>query len=242
MLNVAIVDDENAIADLLREMLARYSAERNIDVTTDHYTNPVLFLTQYTNRFDLVLLDIEMPELNGLDTAKRLRETDDEVPLIFITNMRQYAIKGYEVNASDFIVKPVSYYDLSMKLDRVLKRRRAKNEEVITVKTDAGLKYLPLETIFYVEINTHKLLYHTVDGVFEGRGTLKKIEPLFTANGFSKCNNYCLINLRYVSGIEGYSVFVKEGANAKNKTEIIISRPRKKEFLLALNKYLGVNV
>ena len=71
------------------------------------YTNPVIFLTQYTNRYDLVLLDIEMPDMNGMVVANKLRAIDDEVPLIFITNMRKYAIKGYEVNASDFILKPI---------------------------------------------------------------------------------------------------------------------------------------
>lgn len=242
MLNVAIIDDEISVVDIIKEMLAQYAKEREINVFTTQYTNPVIFLTQYTNRYDLVLLDIEMPDMNGMVVANKLRAIDDEVPLIFITNMRKYAIKGYEVNASDFILKPISYYDLSIKLDRVLKRYQRKSDEVITVKIESGIKCLPLDSILYVEIIGHKLVYHTIEGVFETGGTLKKIEPLFLANNFSRCNNYCLVNLRYVSGIIGSSVFINLGHNTKNKEEISISRPRKKDFMLALNKYLGVNV
>ena len=175
MLKVAIVDDEITIADTLQRMLAQYGGEQKIEVSADYYPNPVNFLTQYTNRYDLILLDIEMPDMNGMTVARKLREMDDEVSLIFVTNMRQYAINGYEVNATDFIVKPVSYYDFAMKLNRIIKRLRLKNTEVVSVKVDGILKYLPMDEIRYVEVGyNHKLLYHTVDDTYEGWGTIKK--------------------------------------------------------------------
>lgn len=242
MFSIAIVDDEKTAADAIQAILARYAAERNIVFHTDWYSNPVQFLTQYTNRYDLVLLDIDMPGLNGMDAARKLRDMDDMVSLMFITNMRQYAISGYEVNADDFVVKPVSYYDLAMKLDRVRKKDMRKEQDVVSVKDDGVVKFIPVRDIRYVEVLKHRLLYHTPDKVYEERGTLKKLEPVLVSNHFSKCNNYCLVNLRFVSGIDGFTLFISYGRNSDAHDEVQISHPRKKEFIAALNKYLGLNL
>ncbi len=240
MLHVAIVDDDQKIANLLETFLKRYTDDGKAEFSVDWYSNPVNFLTAYTNRYDLVFLDIELPDMNGMDVARKMREMDAAVALIFVTNMRQYAINGYEVDADDFIVKPVTYYDFAMKLDRVLKKIDKKEEVKITINDDGIVKYLPINTIRYVEVYHHRLSYHTSEGVFEARGSLNKIESLFIENNFSRCNNYCLVNLRYVKGLDGYTLFVGYGQNSKEYDQITISHPRKKEFVAALNKYLGV--
>lgn len=242
MLTIAIVDDEKNMADALKEILTRYGAERGIELHADWFSNPVTFLTQYTDRYDLVLLDIDMPDLNGLDTAKKLREMDDTVSLIFVTNMRQYAINGYGVNADDFIVKPVSYFDLAMKLDRIRKKDLRRTTDVVPVKNDGSVKFISVKDVRYVEVLKHRLIYHTLDGDYEERGTLKKLEPIFMKNHFARCNNYCLVNLRFVEGIEGFSVIVSYGYGSEQKEEIVISHPRKKEFVTALGRYLGVDL
>ena len=242
MLNIAIVDDEQKMADALKDILSRYSAEKGVELHTDWFPNPVQFLTEYTDRYDLVLLDIDMPDMNGLDTAKKLREMDDIVSLIFVTNMRQYAIKGYGVNADDFIVKPVSYYDLALKLDRVRKKDLRGNGDVVTVKNDGSVKVIAVRSIHYVEVLKHRLIYHTAEGNFEERGTLKKVESLLVRNHFARCNNYCLVNLRYVVGVEGFIVRISRGRDSEERDEVDISHPRKKEFIVALGRYLGQNL
>lgn len=240
MLHVAIVDDDNKIADLLKSFLKQYTDDGKATFGVDWYANPVEFLSSYTNRYDLVFLDIELPEMNGMDVAHKMREMDTSVALIFVTNMRQYAINGYEVDADDFIVKPVTYYDFAMKLDRVLKKLEKKEEIKVTINVDGVVKYIPIDTIRYVEVCHHKLSYHTSEGTFETRGSLNKIEALFLENNFSRCNNYCLVNLRYVTGIEGHTLFVGYGRASNDTEQISISYPRKKEFVASLNRYLGV--
>lgn len=242
MLNIAIVDDEKSIAEALKLLLASYAKERGIEINADWFSDPVQFLTQYTNRYDLVLLDIDMPGMNGMDAARKLREVDDTVSLIFVTNMRQYAINGYEVNADDFMVKPVSYFDLAIKLDRIRKKDLRQDRDVVSVKDEGVVKFIAVKTIRYVEVLKHRLIYHTTERDFEVRGTLKKLEPLLIKNHFSKCNNYCLVNLRYVVGINGFSVFVSYGKNSDKTDEVAISHPRKKEFVIELNRYLGLNL
>lgn len=242
MLNIAIVDDEKSIAEALKLLLAGYAKERGIEISADWFSDPVQFLTQYTNRYDLILLDIDMPGMNGMDAARKLREVDDTVSLIFVTNMRQYAINGYEVNADDFMVKPVSYFDLAIKLDRIRKKDLRQDRDVVSVKDDGVVKFIAVKTIRYVEVLNHRLIIHTTERDFEVRGTLKKLEPLLIKNHFSKCNNYCLVNLRYVVGINGFSVFVSYGKNSDRTDEVSISHPRKKEFVIELNRYLGLNL
>lgn len=242
MLNIAIVDDERKMADALKDILSRYAAEKKIELHTDWFSNPVQFLTEYTERYDLVLLDIDMPDMNGLDTAKKLRGMDATVSLIFVTNMRQYAINGYEVNADDFIVKPVSYFDLALKIDRVRKKDLRGDGDVVTVKNDGSVKVIAVRSVRYVEVLKHRLIYHTADGDYEERGTLKKLEPLLVKNHFARCNNYCLVNLRYVVGIDGFLVRISHGSASGETDEVDISHPRRKEFILALGRYLGQNL
>lgn len=241
MLNIAIVDDEKSMADALCEILDRYAADRGFSYHADWFSDPVQFLTQYTDRYDLILLDIEMPSMNGMDAARKLREIDDAVSLIFVTNMRQYAINGYEVNADDFVVKPVSYYDLAMKLDRIRKKDLRREQDVVPVKDEGVVKYISVGSIRYVEVLKHRLIFHTAERIYEDRGALKKLEPILIANHFAKCNNYCLVNLRYVSGIDGFTVLVSYGRGSGRSDAVPISHPRKREFMSELNRYLGLS-
>lgn len=242
MLHVAIVDDDEKIADLMKSFLKQYTDERKTVFSVECYSDPADFLSVYGNGdcYDMIFLDIELPGMNGMDVARKIRDIDIDVALVFVTNMRQYAIKGYEVDADDFIVKPVSYYDFAMKLDRVLRKIEKKETVKIAVNCDGVVKYLPIDTIRYVEVARHRLTYHTDEGILETRGSLNKIEELFLENNFSRCNNYCLVNLRYVTGIDGHTLFVGYGRNNQESDPISISYPRKKEFVASLNKYLGV--
>lgn len=128
-MNVAIVEDDDGYARTLKEYLGRYSEERGVRFEVTRYSEAVSFLENYRPRFAIVLMDIELPMMNGMDAARKMREKDDRTCLIFVTNMAQFACDGYGVDALDFIVKPVSYADFSMKLDRAVRRART-NEKV----------------------------------------------------------------------------------------------------------------
>ena len=241
LLNVAVIDDEIVITDMLKSMLERYALEQKITINISCFNDPIVFLNEYQKQYDLVLLDIEMPQMNGIDVSKKLRTLDEEVSLFFITNMIQYAIKGYEVNANDFIVKPVVYDDFVLKLNRIVKKVSLKSQKTIGIKTNGTIRYLSLHSIIYVElVYNHKLLYHTIEGDFEIRGTIKNIEPLFLSANFLKCNNYCLVNPKYVLSVKENMIKLNGGNGSTN--QVSISRSRKKEFLIELNKYLGVNL
>ena len=122
MIRIALIEDESEAKDLFMTNLDRYSKEHGVEFTVAHFCNAMTFLESYKPVYDIVFMDIKMPDMNGLDAAHRLRQLDPSVILIFLTNLSQYAVRGYEVNALDFIVKPISYYVLVLKLERALHR------------------------------------------------------------------------------------------------------------------------
>ena len=187
MLRCAIVEDSPRELEHLKECLARYSAERDIPLETTAFGDAASFLEHYRADYDIVFMDIELPGINGMEAAHRLREIDQQVILIFVTNMAQFAVKGYEVDALDYIIKPAQYGPLSIKLDRAAQRWRAAAESVM-VALPTGTQRLLLWEIYYIEVQGHKLTYHTEKGQLPGTGTLQDAEQRLHGKGFLRCN------------------------------------------------------
>ena len=127
----------------------------------------------YRPGFDIIFLDIEMPTLGGMPTAERIRQVDPDVVLVFVTNMAQYAIRGYEVDALDFVLKPVSYYQFSTKLGgrSSIQRRRGGQ---IALQVGGGVQLLNTDDILYLETRDRLLHYHTAADTWSVRGSLQK--------------------------------------------------------------------
>lgn len=232
MINIAIVEDDKEQAAELEAALKQYSDEYKTPLQISVFYNAVVFLEKYTAEYDIVYMDILMPMLNGMDASRMLREKDDQVMLIFVTSMQQFAIQGYEVGASDFIVKPVNYPEFKLKFTRVLGRLPQKENEDLLVKTETGFVRLAPTQIAYVEVRGHHCVYHTTLGEYRQYQTMKSVEAQLENQGFVKCNNFLLVNLAHVQRIEGMSAFV-DGA------ELQISHPRKKEFSQRFAEFSG---
>ncbi len=235
MIKTAIVEDEAAAAAYLADCLKRYGEENGVVFSCDVYDGSVAFLESYDGRYDMVFMDIEMEHLDGMSAAKRLREMDRSVEIIFVTNMARYAIKGYEVDALDFVVKPVVYHDFEFRLKKAVDRCRSKRsaERAISVGLKGGgYAKLIVSHIKYVEIMKHRIVYHTEDGDYESHGTLKNVERELCDAGFARCNSCYLVNLKYVNSVRDMMCDV---AGEKLK----VSQPRKKEFLQALGRFIG---
>lgn len=239
MLNFAIVDDEPQAVRTLETFIRRYCLERGLGFNVYNFNNSIRFLEGYKPEYDIVFLDIDMPGMTGMELARNLRKTDSEVALVFVTNMAQYAIRGYEVDADDFIVKPVRYGNLEIKLGRILRKHSKKDEVRLSVYENGVIKYVPLADVRYVEVVKHSIIYHMSDGSkHEKRGSLKKEEELFTKNGFAQCNKSCIVNLKFVLGITGYDLHVAKHRGSSDYEELTISHPRKQTFVHTLNEFL----
>lgn len=232
MINVAICENEAEETKKLTQFLYKYANENGVTFNIRNFENGMRFLETFSSNYDVVFMDIDMPLMNGLETAKKLREKDSSVALIFVTNLAQYAINGYEYNAVDYILKPLNYPSFALKMNRVMTicNKRYRNE--ICIRTNNGEARFSSNQVIYVEINAHSIIYHTEVGDYNAYGTMKKVEAQFSDNEFVKCNSCYLVNLRYVSKIDGYTVTV-------GKHELLISRPRRKIFISKLHAYYG---
>ena len=175
-MRIAVVDDNAADRRLLEGYLEKYRKEKECSFTVVPYENSIEFLESYGQGYDVVFLDIEMPGMNGLETAEELRKADDSVGIIFITNMAQYAIRGYEVNAIDFMVKPVGYYNFSLKLEKALDFAEKKQMKTVTVATRDQIVRLTQQQVWYVEKDKNYVIYHTEKGTYKARGTMQEVK------------------------------------------------------------------
>lgn len=232
MYHIAIVEDEAAFAAQLQEYLEKYQEEHDVRFKISVFGDGEEILKDYQPLYDIILLDIEMPKVNGMQAAEQIREQDVDVTLMFITNMAGYAIKGYEVGALDFVMKPVNYYTFSMKLTRVLKRTRKKARQEILLTLPDGVKKLNVQQIYYVEVQNRILYYHTDEGVFTMRGTMQSVEQMLSPYSFVKCNHWYIVNLKYVSEVRKNTAIVAGH-------ELEVSRRNRTAFLRALTEYVG---
>lgn len=232
MIRIALVEDDASFRKQTSEYAARYSKENGVEVQVDCFSEGLAFLEKYSSDYTVVFMDIEMPFMNGLTVAKKLREKDEFVPLIFMTNMAQYAIKGYDVNAIDYIVKPVAYGTFANKLQKAVKANEKYTDYNFTVTKKDGKLRLQTSEIYYIEVINHKLIYHTVNGNVENSGSLTAVESELSRYNFSRCNTCYLVNLRFVSAVNENTVWV-------GKDALAVSRSRKKSFFSDLAAYRG---
>ena len=232
MPKIAIVEDSKAAADRLKEFLERFAQQESVAFHVDVFGEALSFLEHYKPVYDIVFMDIEMPHLDGMEAARRLRKLDEKILLIFVTNMAQFAVKGYEVDALDYMVKPVQYPDFRMKLQRAVARCRKDADAILVPQQDQVSRVL-LRDIRYVEVRGHRLLYHTEQGGLDGGGTLRETEEKLRGKGFLRCNKCYLVNFRHIVSIQGDTLLMTGG------DELKISRPRKKEFMWELAECMG---
>lgn len=232
MLRIAVVEDDKTYAAQLKEYLVRYGTEKNQKISVALFPDGEDIVTDYSAEFDIILMDVEMTFMDGMTTAERIREKDNEVVIIFITNMPQYAIQGYKVDALDYVLKPISYFAFSQRIDRALTRVKKKEATYITVAQKGGEKKLNVDKICYVEVRDHDLIYHSTKGDIVTKSSMKEAEDTLGGTKFFRCNRCYLVNLEYVEDFRGNDVTVASDV-------IQVSRARKKAFMDALNDYMN---
>ena len=232
MVRIAVVEDSEQDRRALLDCLHRYEKEQKLKFSIEEFQDGEDIVTGYSADYDLLLMDIEMTFMNGMKAAEKIRELDKDVEIIFITNAPQYAIQGYKVNALDYILKPISYFSFSESMVRALAKVKTLEKEYITIVLKGGKKKLDVARICYVEVQDHVLIYHTLDGDFETKGTMRDTDNQFDPKKYFRCNRCYLVNLEFVETYQGSDIMV-------NGDTIQVSRSRRKPFLDALNEYMN---
>ena len=232
MLKIAVIEDDEKEAEELRIMLERFAKENSFEFELLFFKNPLVFLNNYSAKYDLIFMDIQMPHMDGVEAAKKLRQLDQVTMLIFITKMANLAGMGYDVDAFDFLVKPINYEYFLTKMERAIERLLNRREKKIIINFDGAKVCLGVSSIIYIEVINHRLIYHTENGDYNTYGTMSKVLQEIADYDFSLCNSCYLVNLRFVKSVK--QQFVNVG-----NTELKISSPKKKSFMEALNNYIG---
>lgn len=233
-MKIIVLEDEKAVADKLCDYIGRYCSESNVPVEVQVFPDAFELLENYHADADILFMDIQLPVMNGMEAAKKIREKDEKVLIVFVTNLAQYAVEGYEVNAFDFILKPVEYDGFRMRFGRVIKELEHRSSgRYINISSKSGFRRISFSDLLYVEVINHDLIFHCrEEGEVQTRGTMKKLAEELKDEYFVQCSNCYLVNLAHVKQADRM-VVLSDG------TELAISRNARKNFFAELAKYLG---
>ena len=232
-IQVVVVEDLFSEFEYIKPMLSTFFASINTDFNLKYFNSAHDFVEKYSLDTDLIILDIELGAENGMDAAKKIREIDEDVVIIFCTKMAQFAVSGYQVNALDFLVKPYTYDALAFRLHRAMKAITKDKRSNLIIKTKSGFKNLLLKEIMYLDVFGHSLGFHTISGTIYTWGSLTKYEESLRVNGFFRCSNSCLVNSYHIDYIRGKEIKLDNGETLQ------ISRPRHKSFMKAMSEWAG---
>ena len=232
MIRIALVEDEAEVRAQLQGYVQRHTRQYGTEFAVTEFADGMELLDDYRPVYDILFLDVEMKHLDGMETARRVRQLDKDVIIVFITNMAQYAIGGYAVGALDYVLKPVPYFAFSQQLQKAVNQLSRRVRHYLAVPVDGGMRRLDAAGIYYIESEGHRIHFYTEDGDFSAPGALKALEEKLAAQPFARCNSGYLVNLAQVSGVQQSVVQV-------GPYELQISRPKRKSFLAALADFIG---
>lgn len=234
-IRVAIVEDDPLFLRQAAAFVEIFSEQTGRDFSVTTYNSAVTFLKDFNANFDILLLDILMPNQNGIEVAHIVRQSDEKVVILFITSTPQYAIKGYTVNALSYLLKPLSWTAFETEFSRAVEHVLTKERPAIVLRSGSRYYQIPHHNINYIESRQHKIFVHTNDRGITVPYTLSALENRLTTAGFYRINSYYLVNIAHVEAIEGQNCVLDTGEELK------ISRARKKGFIEALTRHLSDN-
>ncbi len=209
--HIAVCDDETAQSDYLSELVSRWAASRGYSVRLSAFPSAEAFLFCYSaeEKFDLVLLDIEMEKMSGVELARRLREEDETLPIVFVTGYPDFMSEGYDVAALHYLMKPVTEERLFPVLDRAAKKLAAQPRQLL-LETEDGVRRVPAGEILYAEAFAHTTRFVTAAGAFEARMGISEAESLL-GEGFVRCHRSYVAGLSHIRSISRTAVTLDSG-------------------------------
>ncbi|SHO49122.1 LytR/AlgR family response regulator transcription factor [Anaerocolumna xylanovorans] len=239
MLKIAICDDIKEYNKNMEKYIMRYGQENHVEVKIQSYcSGEYLLMFYHKKKYDIIFLDFEMPEMNGLEVAKKIREIDNQVSLIFCTayftlpNIQS----GYDVEATDFLKKPVFYKKLETILSNIYHRKLTNKEEKLVIKNKDGIFTIQISDIIFIETINKNILIHTTKEKIYCYKKMYDFENILVNQRFYRCHNSYLLNLDYIDKLTDSSAILTTGHI------VSVSKYKRKQLIKKIAEFLGESV
>ena len=223
LVNIVICENDKNDQEFVKAKVVEILDDLNIEYEIKVYNSGDDLLKGYDKYTDIILLDIQMDGLDGMETARKIREFDDNVEIIFITSFVEYALEGYEVNAYRYLLKPVKDENLRTSLINCLNDRNFVKRSIVIKEGDTRIK-ISLKDIMYIEVQGNDITVHTLKDTYRTKGTMSNFETEINSNMFVRCHKSYLVNLEYIKSIKRYTSILV------NDEEVPLSRNKYKEI------------
>lgn len=234
MLSIAVCDDEVIECCNMANRIKKVMEEINIPCIIHQFRSGGELL-QALESFDIVFLDIIMQDMDGMKTAQIFREKVSDKILIFVSSSREYVFEAYDVEAFQYLLKPVDDRKLKRVLQKAVLKTERRPQEFIIVSRERQKKKLFLDDIYYFEIKGRVVDVHGTEGIFNYYEQIGELENKLHDKGFFRCHKSYLINLKYVDGYNRQEVILENGE------KIVIAKRRYEEFCQAVLKVMREN-
>ncbi len=214
-MKIAVIEDEKAHRDLLVRYLEKWCVEQGRQVTVEEFVSGEAFWFRYeeTGDFDLLFIDIQMPGMNGMELARKVRSRSRDIVIVFTTGISDYLEEGYEVEALHYLIKPLSREKVEKCLEKALQRR--KREAFVTLHTGEAVLKISQESINYVEARGRKCCIGRAgeQGALEVKEGFSEMEKLLPEGEFVKCHRSFLCRLGNIHHIAREDIFFDDGSS-----------------------------
>ncbi len=233
----AVCDDEKIMLRQLSAYLQQWQEETSNELDVFYFSSAEDLLRSMDRKTDLVLLDISMGEITGMECAKRLRAEGFSGDIIFITSMEDQALEGYKVHAFSFLTKPLEYGEFSRVLNEYAAKQKEKRQPVLPVETAEGTRILRIRNILYAEVFRRETSFVMQDGSRVASVVqLGAVEEALAGYGFFRCHRSCLVNMRHIENIASSGLTMPDGS------VLPLSKHRAREFMSAYARFMKVDL
>jgi len=213
-MRIAICDDDPNQILLTSSFINDWSRDTEVPVEICEFKNAESFLNNWStaNTYDVAFLDIQMGLMSGIELAEKIRKVDDQLIIVFVTGFHEFVLRGYDVNALHFLIKPVKRVDCNNCLDQAYEITNKRRTDTFLVPVEGQIRRYYFDDLYYFEVFSHYITVHTRKGVFSYKKKISVLERELPSSVFVRCHRSCIINLRYVESIGKSFVTMDDGS------------------------------
>lgn len=208
-LRIAVCDDESQICELLQDKIQKYSFEKKRRISIQTFDSGRKVLESDLRHIDVLFLDVDMPGMNGLETAKAIRERNKDMIIVFITAYSEFVFESFKVDAFRYLIKPLKDKELSETLDAI-QEKMTESEDCFNFQFQNETYSIKYSDIIYIEGMRDKIWFHCKDRTYRWRGTLKHLNRMLEDRGFFQVHRSYIINMNKIRRYSSGAVYLED--------------------------------